>query len=95
MRKAPRNVDMSKRGVYESSVPPFVVTPSEDYPNWSIVTCGREDCGATHLVKTRAWKRAPYVCRPCPYCFKVGRIPGKVLRGPGHRNVELRSAGAA
>ena len=67
----------------KSQLPTYEVDPSEDYPDWLIVTCPREDCGNKFLVKTEAWyeerispfKQTVMTGRACPYCYKTGLLP--------------------
>lgn len=65
-----------------SALPSFEVKRSEDFPSWFIVTCPREDCGQTFLVRGSTWtQKQTYQSRgskvvirgrACPYCSKVG-----------------------
>jgi len=66
-------------------LPKFIVSPSEDFPNWLLVTCPRDDClsnGTPFLVKRRIWRRrrvardgkTTIVGRPCAYCGRYGSI---------------------
>ena len=65
-----------------SDLPRFKVKRSEDFAAWLIVTCPREDCGQTFLVKASTWtakktykskdKEVVIKGRSCPYCSKVG-----------------------
>lgn len=66
-----------------SSLPEFRAKRSEDFRAWLIVTCPREDCGDTFLVKKVTWMKErktdshgqPITSRACPYCFKASRLP--------------------
>jgi hypothetical protein len=64
-----------------SLLPKFSVKRSEDFKGWLIVTCPRDDCGGMFVVERKAFyaKRTVrdtlIVGRPCPYCFKAGRLP--------------------
>lgn len=64
-------------------LPTFESVRSEEFPDWEIVTCPRDDCGFKFLVKTKDWRRvrkvrgAKIVSRPCPYCFKACYFPTK------------------
>jgi len=66
---------------FVSKLPPFKVKPSEDYPGWLIVECGRDDCAGVFLVRKSHWTRAlvrrgtTITGRSCPYCFRAGRMP--------------------
>lgn len=70
---------------HESQLPTFGATRSKDYPAWTVVTCPREDCAQTFLVKTAVWferriygqKDTVIIGRPCPYCFKAARLPAR------------------
>lgn len=65
-----------------SDLPSFIVKRSQDFPSWFVVTCPREDCGQTFLVKGSAWSSKKFYKskdktilirgRACPYCSKVG-----------------------
>jgi hypothetical protein len=72
----------------KSRLPIFSVKRSEDYPDWILVTCPREDCGNIFLVQAATWfKRRVYKTmrgeehvisgRSCPYCFKAARLPSR------------------
>jgi hypothetical protein len=70
---------------HESSLPVFIVNSSQDYPGWLIVACTRDGCGHKFVVKKSEWRRKRYgiknnllIGRPCPYCFKVSRIPDRI-----------------
>jgi len=70
-------------------LPKFIVSPSEDYPQWLKVVCPREDCvsnGQFFLVNRRIWRRPKVVKsvkggavtiigRPCAYCGRYGALP--------------------
>lgn len=69
-------------------LPSYEVKPSEDYPDWLLVTCPREDCGETFLVNAKPWRKPrAYTAhngkkytvrgRSCPYCFRASRIPAR------------------
>jgi hypothetical protein len=68
---------------FVSKLPPFKTKPSQDYPGWLIVECAREDCGGIFLVRKSHWTRTlvrngtTIIGRSCPYCFRVGRLPGR------------------
>jgi hypothetical protein len=68
----------STRGPQASpQIPYFLVELiSIDGEKWLEVTCGR--CKRLFMVKPRSWATSlptHNYTRPCPYCFKAGRIP--------------------
>lgn len=70
---------------FVNTLPLFKVKRSQDYKAWCVVTCPREECGETFLVKLSAWFQKHVVGpngtvitgRACPYCFKAGRLPAR------------------
>ena len=72
--------------------PEYLVKRSEDWPEWLIVTCPRESCGETFLVKAKSWRKArvyesrtsqiikEYIVtgRSCPYCMRVSTLPRRI-----------------
>jgi hypothetical protein len=71
--------------------PTYILRRSEDYPDWLLVTCPREDCGETFLVLAKAWRRVrkyktlrgeEHVIsgRACPYCFRAAKVPRTIPR---------------
>ena len=62
----------------------FIAKRSKDFIAWAIVTCPREECGETFLVKIKEWltplkaavhKDVIVYGKPCPYCFKTAYPP--------------------
>jgi len=68
-----------------NTLPMFAAKKSQDFPDWLIVTCPREDCGLIFMVLRKEWfsnriygpKDTVITGRSCPYCFKVGRLPSR------------------
>lgn len=71
-----------------SKQPFYEVKKSEDFPDWLLVTCPREDCNDTFLVRASHWlKPRKYrrlngqehtiKGRSCPYCFRASRLPSR------------------
>jgi hypothetical protein len=68
-----------------SNLPEFVAIRSKDFKAWALVTCPRDSCGETFLVKMSAWykqrsygaKNTVIVGRSCPYCFRASRLPDR------------------
>ena len=90
------HIQTSLRGTqvsdFESKLPVFKATRSEDYPEYLIVTCTRKDCtsgGRPFLVAAKEWLRPVrrtndrtgittiIVGRSCPYCFRTSRVPAR------------------
>jgi hypothetical protein len=72
-----------------SNLPQFEAKRSQDFPDWLIVTCPREECpGGNFMVRAKDWLAA-FRTRPtdpskrptliegrvCPYCFRVSKLP--------------------
>jgi hypothetical protein len=72
---------------FESKLPPFQVTKSEDWEGWLVVKCGYEDCNDIFLVRASRWlnklirQDVEIIGRSCPYCFSAGRIPASYTSG--------------
>lgn len=68
-----------------SQLPIFKAKRSQDFPAWAIVTCPRENCGESFLVRISGWynkrvvgpKSTLITGRPCPYCFAAARLPAR------------------
>lgn len=46
-----------------------------DRESWLEVTCQRVGCKRMFMVRPRPWlDTSEQPTRPCPYCFKVGRV---------------------
>jgi hypothetical protein len=74
----------------KSLLPTFKIKPSQDFKEYLLVYCLKEDCpsnaGDDHkpfLVHKRAFTRPlrskikpeiKYFTRPCPYCFRVSKL---------------------
>ena len=73
----------------KSQQPLYKVKRSIDFHDWLLVTCPREDCGHTFLVKAATWLKSrkykreytgeefTIKGRSCPYCFRAARIPAR------------------
>lgn len=71
------------------TLPVYTAKRSVDYPSWLIVTCPREDCGESFIVRMSTWYRKKVyedrvkggtftiTGRACPYCFKASRLPSR------------------
>lgn len=70
-----------------SQLPLYQAARSNDFPDWLIVTCPREECEQTFLVKRREWyQSSDKIGRSCPYCFMTSRLPKqRDLGRPGRR----------
>lgn len=50
---------------------------------WGELQCPRKDCEGTFIVERTRFKEGHHdavrtpKCRPCPYCFRISRIPGR------------------
>jgi hypothetical protein len=64
----------------------FLAKKSVDFPEWLIVTCPKEECGQTFMVKSKPWRKnrkyndrlgREYTVtgRSCPYCMTASRLP--------------------
>jgi hypothetical protein len=71
---------------HQLELPKFIVSPSEDYPDWLLVVCPRVDCisnGMHFMVKRSTWKRrrlardgkTVIIGRPCAYCARFAALP--------------------
>lgn len=65
-------------------LPTFKVKRSQDFRAWALVTCPREDCDETFLVKLSSWYKPRkthqgtlITGRPCPYCFRASHLPSR------------------
>lgn len=74
----------------QSLLPTFDIKPSEDYKEYVLVRCPKEDCPShvgkeirPFLVHKRTFTRPlrskikpeiKYFSRPCPYCFRVSKL---------------------
>ena len=76
------------------SLPEYVAVRSQDWPAWLLVTCPREDCGETFLVKATPWRKSrKYTAsngkefvvtgRACPYCFRAAHMPKRISKSSG------------
>lgn len=64
-------------------LPEWKVKTSTAHKGWLLIRCPRRDCRMYALVKL-TWPEGGFPSRPCTYCFKANRIPG---REPGPRAV--------
>ncbi len=71
---------MRDQEVFIGSLPEFEVEAHKvktvTHRGFLKVTCPRGTCKQTHIIKAKAWRASSdTIARPCPYCFKVSRIP--------------------
>jgi len=73
-----------------SLLPKFEIEPSEDYADYLVVRCLREECPShfdgeirpfvvhkrsfTRPLRSKIKPEIRYFTRPCPYCFRVSRL---------------------